>query len=213
MTVDQDSQIDDADDVQVDDDEGTVKPSKEMPTPRRLKLVRRAVGVSRHWISTALAQWRPIVLTLAVVATVTLAGGLYFFQNRPDQQTDDAVAQAAIKAASAGTVALLSFSPDTVDNDVAVAKSDLTGEFLRYFNDFSRYFVAPAVRQQGVKASASVLRAAVVDLHPDSAVVLLFIHQTTTSKEKPEPILTTNSVRVTLTKVNGSWLIAKFEPE
>jgi Mce-associated membrane protein len=53
----------------------------------------------------------------------------------------------------------------------------------------------------------------VVDLHPDSAVVLLFIHQTTTSKEKPEPILTANSVRVTLTKVNGSWLIAKFEPE
>jgi Mce-associated membrane protein len=64
-----------------------------------------------------------------------------------------------------------------------------------------------------VKASATVLRAAVVEIHPDSAVVLLFVHQTTTRKEKPEPVLTTNSVRVTLTKVNGSWLISKFEPE
>jgi Mce-associated membrane protein len=212
MTVEQDSQVDDADDVNVDD-VGAVKPSNDKPTPRRLKVIRRATGFSRRWTIKALAQWRPIVLTLAVVAAVTLAGGLYYFHYRPDQQTDDAVTQAAIKAASAGTVALLSFSPDTVDNDVAVAKSDLTGEFFRYFNDFSRYFVAPAVRQQGVKASASVLRAAVVDLHPDSAVVLVFIHQTTTSKEKPEPILTTSSVRVTLMKVNGSWLISKFEPE
>jgi Mce-associated membrane protein len=64
-----------------------------------------------------------------------------------------------------------------------------------------------------VKASASVLRAAAVDMHPDSAVVLAFVHQTTSSKDKPDPVLSTNNVRVTLAKVNGTWLIAKFEPE
>jgi Mce-associated membrane protein len=64
-----------------------------------------------------------------------------------------------------------------------------------------------------VKASASVLRAAVADMHPNSAVVLLFVHQTTSSKDKPDPVLGSNNVRVTLTKVSGSWLIAKFEPE
>ena len=58
-----------------------------------------------------------------------------------------------------------------------------------------------------------MLRAAVADMHPNSAVVLLFVHQTTSSKDKPDPVLSTNNVRVTLTKVNGSWLIAKFEPE
>jgi Mce-associated membrane protein len=212
MTVDQDPRID-ADDVNVDENDEAVKPSDDQPARRRLRRARAAIDFSRRRIRRLLARWRVIVLTVAVVAAVGLAGGLFFFQYRPIQQTDNAAAQAAIKAASDGTVAVLSYAPETVDNDLTVAKSHLTGNFLKYFNDFGRYFVAPAVRQQGVKASATVLRAAVVEIHPDSAVVLLFVHQTTTSKEKPEPVLTTNSVRVTLTKVNGSWLISKFEPE
>ncbi len=208
MTVDQDKQIDDV----ATDDDGIVKPSDGQSARWRVRM-RNATGFSRRWIRRLLGRWRVIVLTVAVVAAVGLAGGMFFFQYRPIQQTDNAAAQAAIKAASDGTVAILSYSPESVDNDLTVAKSHLTGSFLKYFNDFGRYFVAPAVRQQGVKASAAVLRAAVVEIHPDATVVMLFVHQTSSSKDKPEPALTTNSVRVTLTKVNGSWLISKFEPE
>lgn len=211
MTLDQDKQIDD--DVNVDEDDAAVNPSDERRAHRLLRRARSAIDFSLRWIRRVLARWRVIVLTAAVVAAVGLAGGLFFLQYRPIQQTDSAAAHAAIKAASEGTVAILSYSPENVDQDLALAKSHLTGNFLKYFNDFGRYFVAPAVRQQGVKASATVLRSAVVDIHPGSAVVLLFIHQTTSNKEKPEPVLTTSSVRVTLTKVHGSWLISKFEPE
>jgi Mce-associated membrane protein len=42
--------------------------------------------------------------------------------------------------------------------------------------------------------------------------VLVFIDQKTASKDKPQPVKTGSSVRVTLTKVKGSWLIAKFDP-
>jgi Mce-associated membrane protein len=208
MTVDQDPRIDDAKDV---DESDGVDASGGLPAQKWLW--RYVIDVSSRWIHRMLTRWRLIVLALAVVLAIGLAGGLFAFQYRPDQQTDGAAAQAAIRASSAGTVALLSYSPETVDNDVAVAKSNLTGEYLRYFSDFSRYFIEPAVRLHNVKASAGVLRAAVAELHPNSAVVLLFIHQTTTSKDKPEPTLTTNNVRVTLTKIHGSWLIAKFEPE
>jgi Mce-associated membrane protein len=200
MTVDNDSRTD-----------GAVDVSDGRSARNRLK--RYVTGFTRRSVTHALTWWRHIALVLAAVAAVVLAVGSFFFQYRPDQQTDDAAAQTAIKTASAGTVALLTYSPESVDNDVAVAKSDLTGEFLYYFNDFSRLFVVPAVRQHNVKASAGVLRAAVSELHPNSAVVLLFLHQTTTSNDKPEPTLTTNNVRVTLTKVHGSWLISKFEPE
>jgi Mce-associated membrane protein len=168
--------------------------------------------VSSHWVRRRLARWRFVLLTVAIVTAVGFAGGLFFFQYRPDQQTDDAARQVAITAASEGAVALLSYSPDDVDRDVAAATTHLTGEFLRYYRDFSRQYVAPAVRQRGVKASATVLRAAVSELHPDSAAVLLFIHQTTSSREHPEPALTSSNVRVTLTKLDGSWLISKFEP-
>ena len=41
-----------------------------------------------------------------------LATWLYFKQYRPDQQTDPDVARAVVSAASDGTVALLSYSPD-----------------------------------------------------------------------------------------------------
>ncbi|GFG74510.1 twin-arginine translocation pathway signal [Mycobacterium botniense] len=215
MTIRQRRRVDDANDVAVDEDHDAAKPaSGEHSAPGRvISRIRPAIEFSRRWVLRSLAHWHAIVLTTAVVATVGLAVALFFFQYRPNQQTDGAAAQHVIKAASDGTVAVLSSSPETIDNDLKVANSHLTGNFLRYFNDFGRQFLAPAVRQHRVKASASVLRAAVVDLHPDSAVVLLFIHQTTTSSDKPEPVLTTNSVRVTLKKVNGDWLISKFEPE
>ena len=51
-------------------------------------------------------------------------------QYRPDTQTDDAVAQSAVNAARDGTVALLSYKPDTLDQDFDAAKSHLTGDFL-----------------------------------------------------------------------------------
>jgi Mce-associated membrane protein len=206
MTVDQDPQINDA-------DEDVEAAKGQHPAVSLLRRFRPAMQLTGRWIRSVLKRWRVIVLTLAVVGAVGLAGGLFFFQYRPNQQTNDAAAHAAIRAASEGTAAVLSYSPDNVDTDLTVAKSHLTGDFLKYFNDFGRYFLAPAVRQQGVKASATVLRAAVVEIHPDSAVVLLFVHQTSSNKEKPDPIVTTNSVRATLTKVNGSWLISKFEPE
>ena len=59
--------------------------------------------------------------------------------------------------------------------------------------------------------SATVVKAAVSELHPNSAVVLVFVKEKTASKEKPEPVVTSSSLRVTLTKVNSSWLIDKFD--
>jgi Mce-associated membrane protein len=212
MTVDETSRIDDIDKLDVEEDPGAAG-DDERATRRWITARTRVTEVSRHAIRRLAARWRIVSLTVGLVVSLGLLGTLFVVQYRPDEQTDDAVARAAIKAASEGTVALLSYTPETVDNDLAVAKSHLTGEFLRYFNDFSQYFVTPAVRQQNVKASAIVMRAAVAQLHPTSAVVLEFVHQTTTSKDKPEPVVTMNNLRVTLTEIKGSWLISRFEPE
>jgi Mce-associated membrane protein len=146
-----------------------------------------------------------------VVAAVGVAAGLFFILYRPDRRTDDAAAQRAIQAASDGAVTLLSYSYDNLDRDFAKAKSHLTGGFLAYYSKFSEEIAAGA--QQGqLTTTAKVIRAAVSDLHPDSAVVLVFVDQTTVSKQKPEPLKANSSVLVTVTKVNGSWLIANFDP-
>jgi Mce-associated membrane protein len=154
----------------------------------------------------------PLVLVLALLAAAGLAGWLYFTQYRPDQQTDDAVAQRVVNAARDGTVALLSYKPDTLDQDFAAAKSHLSGDFLNYYNDFTQQVVTPAAKTKGVTTTAQVIGAATSELHPDSATVLVFVNQVTTSKERPDPSMASSTVRVSLTKVNGQWLITKFDP-
>lgn len=154
----------------------------------------------------------PALVALLVVASLALLGGLFYFLYLPDQDTDAAAAKAAISAASDGTVAVLSYSPDTLDRDFSSAKSHLTGDFLTYYNQFTEQIVAPAAKQKSVKTTAVVLRAALSELRADSAVVLLFVNQSTQSKDRPEPTLTSSSVLVTLTKADGKWLISSFNP-
>ncbi len=58
------------------------------------------------------------------------AGSVYWWLYRPDRLTDAAGQQQVLSAATEGIEALLSYSPENVDNDVATAKSQLTGDFL-----------------------------------------------------------------------------------
>src|SRR5262249_34218698 len=103
-------------------------------------------------------------------ASVSLLGALYWFSYRPDRATDGAAAKAAISAASDGAVAVLSYSPDTLDRDFSSAKSHLTGDFLSYYDQFTQQIVAPAAKQKSLKTTAVVLRAALSEFHPNSAV-------------------------------------------
>lgn len=171
----------------------------------RLATIRR--GARR-----CVARWRSIVAPTLVVAAVGAAAGVYFGLYRPDQQVGDAAAHRAIEAASDGATAVLSYSYDHLNRDFNNAKSHLTGEFLTYYSKFTDDVVAPTAQQGQLTTTAKVIRAAVSELHPDSAAVLVFVDQTTASVQKKDPEKTRSSVLVTLRKVNGSWLIAKFDP-
>ncbi|MBV8860679.1 MAG: hypothetical protein JO259_02305 [Mycobacterium sp.] len=162
-------------------------------------------------------RWRwvklgPVILVLLLLIVGTLAGWLYFDQFRPDQQTDDAATQAAVGAARDGTIALLSYKPETLNQDLAAAKSHLTGDFLNYYDQFTKQVVTPAAKQKAVTTTAQVVGAAASQMHPDSAVVLVFVNQVTTSKERPDPAMASSSVLVSMIKVHDAWLITKFDP-
>lgn len=164
----------------------------------------RGAGLKRWLVSIAIA--------VLLLASAGLASWAYLTQFRPDQETNAAVAAQTIQAASDGTLALLSYAPDTLDKDFANAKTHLTGDFLSYYTQFTRDIVTPAAKQKAVKTSAAVVHAAVSELNPGSATVLVFLNQTTTSKANPDGSFTASSVKVGLTKVNGSWLISAFDP-
>jgi Mce-associated membrane protein len=151
-----------------------------------------------------------------LVALLLISGGvatwLYFKQYRPDQQTDASVSRAVVGAATDGTVALLSYSADSLDKDFALARSHLSGDFLSYFDQFSQQTVAPMAKEKSMRTTAKVSGAAVSELQPDSAVVLVFVDQVTTTKDSPQPSVAVNTVLVHLSRINGSWLITKFTP-
>jgi len=186
-------------------DSAASKEAAQEPAPRR------RTGVIGRWMRRCLARWRPILLTILLVGATGFCSGYFYFVYRPDLQTDNAAAHQVIKAASDGAVALLSYSPATLDRDFANARSRLTEDYLAYYQRFADQIVGPSAQRGQVTTSATVVKAAVSELHPSSAVVLVFVKQKTTSKEKPEPVLTSSSIRVTLTKVSGSWLIEKFD--
>jgi Mce-associated membrane protein len=154
----------------------------------------------------------PFAFALLVIASAAFATSLFYLQYRPDRQTDNAAASAAVSAASDSTVAILSYAPDSIDKDFATAKSRLTGEFLNYYSQFTQQIVGPAAKQKAVKTTAAIAQAALTELHSDSAVVLVFVNQTTQSAARPEPTITASSVLVSLTKINGAWLVSAFNP-
>ena len=153
-----------------------------------------------------------LLVAAALVVSAGVAGWLYFYQYRLDQQTNAAAANVALEAAKSGTVALLSYSPDTLENDFTAAKSNLTGDFLSYYTQFTEQIVTPAAKEKKVKTVAAVIRAAVSEIRPDSATVLLFINQTTTSKENPDGAFAASSVKVGLKKIDDRWMINTFDP-
>jgi Mce-associated membrane protein len=161
----------------------------------------------RSWSLVGLA-----VLAVALLGSAGVALWLYFSEYRPDQQTNAAAEKVVLDAAKNGTVSLLSYAPESFESDFATAKSHLTGDFLSYYTQFTDQIVTPAVQQKSVKTTASVVRAAVSELHPDSAVVLVFVNQNTTSKENPDGAFAVSSVKVELKKVDGAWLISSFNP-
>lgn len=157
------------------------------------------------WVAAAL-------LAVLFLASAGAAGTLYFTKYRTDQLVGERAQQAALNAASTGSVAMLSYSPDTLDADFATARSHLTGDFLSYYSDFTQSIVTRAAQQKSVSTSAAVVRRALVNIEPDSATVLIFLNQTTASKDNPDGSFTTSSVKVGLERHDDTWLISSFDP-
>ena len=117
----------------------------------------------------------------------------------------------SVHAAMDSTVALLSYRPDTVQKDLDAAKSRLTGTFLTAYSSLTHDVVIPGSKQKQISAVATVPAAASTSATANHALVLLFVNQTIIVGDGA-PTSTASSVRVTLDKIDGRWLISQFDP-
>jgi Mce-associated membrane protein len=150
-----------------------------------------------------------VVLPVLALLLALVAGWLKFIDNSASD-ADTARAE-SVQAAKDGTTALLSYQPATVKQQLTDARKLLTGDFLDSYTTLTTNVVIPGAEQKQISAVANVPAAASVSVAEDHAVVLVFINQTVVVGSDA-PTATASSVRVTLDRIDGKWLISKFDP-
>lgn len=154
---------------------------------------------------------RLLVAGLPVLAMVLALGVGYLKWLDGTARESRAAADASVKAASESTIAILSYKPESVDHDLKAAADRLAEPFRQQYTQLVNDVVAPGAKQQHIAAVATVPAAASVSATGKHAVVLVFVDQTTTIGTDA-PTQSTSSVRVSLEKVDGRWLISQFDP-
>ena len=117
----------------------------------------------------------------------------------------------SVAAAKDSTIALLSYKSDTVEKDLEAAKDRMTGAFRESYSQLIKDVVIPGAKREHISSTATVPAVASVSATPNHAVTLLFVNQTVVVDKNP-PTDSTSSVRVTLDKIGGRWLISGFDP-
>jgi Mce-associated membrane protein len=165
------------------------------------------MGAARH------IRWSQAIVFVVLPALALLLASVAGFLKWQDGSAREAgVARAeSVRAATDSTIALLSYKPDTVEKDLDAARSRLTGSFLNAYTSLTHDVVIPGAKQKQISAIATVPAAASTSATENHAVVLLFVNQSVIIGQDA-PTSTASSVRVTLDKVGGRWLISQFDP-
>jgi Mce-associated membrane protein len=169
------------------------------------------VAEARVERSSRFSWTRLLVAALPVLALILALGVGYLKWLDGTARESRAAAEQSIRAASDSTIAILSYKPETVDRDLKAAADRLAEPFRQQYTQLVNDVVAPGAKQQHITAVATVPAAASVSATGKHAVVLVFVDQTTTIGNDA-PTQSTSSVRVSLEKVDGRWLISQFDP-
>lgn len=147
---------------------------------------------------------------LAVPFTLAVAVGYVKYLSWIQSETQSARSE-TVQVASECAVAMLSYHPDTVQTELDAAEGRMTGTFRDSYSSLVDEVVGPAAIQKLITSTATVPAASSVSASPDHAVVLVFVNQSVSVGSEP-PTTTNSSVRVTLDKVDGRWLLSGFDP-
>jgi Mce-associated membrane protein len=145
---------------------------------------------------------------LALLLAMT-AGYLKYVDN--SVREGDLARTQSVRAATASTIAILSYTPDKVERQLNDARKLLTGTFYDSYGSLINDVVIPGATRQRISAVATVPKAGSVSADAGHAVVLLFVNQTVVV-DNGAPSNTASSVSVTLDKVGDEWLISEFTP-
>jgi Mce-associated membrane protein len=141
---------------------------------------------------------------------LTLAVGFSKWQESSARTAQNAATE-SLAAAKESTIAILSYQPDTVEKSMVAARARLTAPYKEAYTKLTTDMVIPSARHDHVSVTATVPAAASVSATPRHAEAILFVNQAATIGAN-SPTTTASSIRVTLEKIGGRWLISGFDP-
>ena len=171
-----------------------------------------------------LTTQRRLAAALAVAVLVAAAVLGWLWTQRDDSAGADITSAAAADAsvASAGVrstvlevaeeaaTRIYGYSWDTLADDKAAARALLTGGMLDQY-DRTMAGVATVSRRDHRVVSAEVVGRALVHATTSYARVLVFVNQSTDSRDLDEPTLDLDRVLVTLRRVDGDWRVSELD--
>jgi Mce-associated membrane protein len=158
-------------------------------------------------------KWKSVLaygVLPALALMLAVAAGCLKFLDESSRGSQLAQIQ-SVQTATEGTIAMLSYRPDTAEKDLTAAQDRLTGSLRDSYAKLTHDVVIPGAKQKQVSAVATVPAAASVSADRKHAVVLIFVDQTITLGNDA-PTSTSSCVRVSLDNVDGRWLISAFDP-
>ena len=117
----------------------------------------------------------------------------------------------SLAAAKESTVAILSYQADSVQKSLVAARDRLTSPYKDAYTKLTDDVVIPGARKDHVSVTATIPAAASVSATASHAVVTIFVDQAAAIGTNA-PTTTESSIRVTLEKISGRWLISGFDP-
>lgn len=152
------------------------------------------------------------VLVVLALAALVLAGSVFYLlgQVKEAQATNEA-GDAAVSAAKADATDILSYDYRSLDSNFSQGVAATTGGFRTQYKQTTSQLVRPQAIKQKVIVQAAVMNAGLISATDDNAVVLLFVDRVTSKAGQSKPTFNQDRVRMTMTKVNGKWLVSKLD--
>jgi Mce-associated membrane protein len=171
---------------------------------------RRSLQTPHRWLqhhgTAAFIAAATVILVAASVYSVVL-----FFGGRTAGEIEEA-RDAAATSADTAVVDMLSYRFDSVADQLGAAEGSLTPTFRAEFHALTLSTIIPAAVEKQISTSVTVAGTSTVSATTDSVDLLMFLNQNTTSLDQPEPATTGSRVIVTMTSVDGRWLLDGLRP-
>ena len=103
----------------------------------------------------------------ALALLLALAAGFLKWHGQFGRATDEIARIESMQAAKDSTIALLSYKPDTVEQQLSAARDLLTGDFRDSYTALTNDVVIPGAKQKQISAVASVPATASVSADPE----------------------------------------------